>query len=189
MTPMGLPSRNLKFAIAFFGRGIPRGWPVNDAARLSRAAGLHVPLDHVDSGDDEARRPRLTELADFAGTEEHLAHLPGAAPVLAFGYEDRIIALNLLHFYTTSGASETIFMKLRSLSSRATGPKMRVPRGLKASERTTAAFSSKRIYEPSLRRYGCAARTTTARTTSPFLTPPMGVACLTEATIMSPTVP
>ena len=31
--------------------------------------------------------------------------------------------------YTTSGASEMIFMNRRSRSSRATGPKMRVPRG------------------------------------------------------------
>ena len=32
---------------------------------------------------------------------------------------------------STSGASETIFMKFFSRSSRATGPKMRVPRGLR----------------------------------------------------------
>ena len=44
---------------------------------------------------------------------------------------------------STSGASETIFMKLRSRSSRATGPKMRVPRGLSAASMITAAFSSK----------------------------------------------
>ena len=31
--------------------------------------------------------------------------------------------------YSTSGASEMIFMKRFSRSSRATGPKMRVPRG------------------------------------------------------------
>jgi len=38
-----------------------------------------------------------------------------------------------------------IFMKLRSRSSRATGPKMRVPRGLFAVASRTAALSSKRI--------------------------------------------
>jgi hypothetical protein len=36
-----------------------------------------------------------------------------------------------------------IFMKLRSRSSRATGPKMRVPRGLFCASMITAAFSSK----------------------------------------------
>ena len=50
----------------------------------------------------------------------------------------------------------------------------------------TAAFSSKRIYEPSLRRAPLFVRTTTALTTSPFLTTPPGVACLTEQTIISP---
>ena len=47
------------------------------------------------------------------------------------------------HGHSTSGASETIFMKLRSRSSRATGPKMRVPRGLFWASMSTAAFSSK----------------------------------------------
>ena len=45
--------------------------------------------------------------------------------------------------HSTSGASETIFMKLRSRSSRATGPNTRVPRGLFWSSMITAAFSSK----------------------------------------------
>src|ERR1700730_10620394 len=44
--------------------------------------------------------------------------------------------------HSTSGASETIFMKLRSRSSRATGPNTRVPRGLFWSSMITAAFSS-----------------------------------------------
>ena len=44
---------------------------------------------------------------------------------------------------STSGASETIFMKPPSRSSRATGPKMRVPRGLFCASMITAAFSSK----------------------------------------------
>src|SRR6266849_234623 len=65
-----------------------------------------------------------------------------------------------------------IFMKLRSRSSRATGPKMRVPRGLLAWARRTAAFSSKRISEPSGRLYSLFTRTTTALTTSPFFTCP-----------------
>ena len=54
--------------------------------------------------------------------------------------------------YKTSGARDTIFMNLASRNSRATGPKIRVPLGLLSSRIITAAFSSKRIYDPSLRR-------------------------------------
>ena len=42
------------------------------------------------------------------------------------------------------------------------------------------------MYEPSLRRAPLTVRTTTAFTTSPFLTTPPGVASLTVATITSP---
>ena len=52
---------------------------------------------------------------------------------------------------STSGASDTIFMKFFSRSSRATGPKMRVPRGFIWLSISTAAFSSKPMYVPSLR--------------------------------------
>src|SRR3954453_2308820 len=47
--------------------------------------------------------------------------------------------------YSTSGASDTMRMNLRSRSSRPTGPKMRVPRGCIWSLISTAAFSSKRM--------------------------------------------
>ena len=47
--------------------------------------------------------------------------------------------------HRTSGARETILMNLASLSSRPTGPKIRVPRGLRLTSTSTAAFSSKRI--------------------------------------------
>src|SRR5919197_3052317 len=63
---------------------------------------------------------------------------------------------------------------------------MRVPLGLFLSWRMTAALSSKRMYEPSGRPYSLAWRTMTARTTSPFLTEPPGLASLTEATMTSP---
>ncbi len=46
---------------------------------------------------------------------------------------------------STSGASEMIFMKRFSRSSRPTGPKMRVPRGSPSGRSSTAAFSSKRM--------------------------------------------
>jgi hypothetical protein len=77
-------------------------------------------------------------------------------------------------------------MKFFSRSSRATGPKIRVPRGLFWLSISTAAFSSNAMYVPSLRPNSFLVRTTTARTTSPFLTPPPGVATLTVPTMMSP---
>src|ERR1019366_4212388 len=86
----------------------------------------------------------------------------------------------------TSGASETIFINFLSRSSRATGPKMRVPRGFNSLSIRTIALLSKRRYEPSLRRITCRVRTTTASTTSPFLTVPSGAASLICALIMSP---
>ena len=42
------------------------------------------------------------------------------------------------------------------------------------------------MYDPSGRLVGLAVRTTTARTISPFLTPLLGMACFTVATITSP---
>ena len=69
---------------------------------------------------------------------------------------------------TLIGASEMIFMNRFSRSSRATGPKMRVPRGLLSLSMMTMALESKRRYEPSDRRIDCRVRTTTALTTSPF---------------------
>src|SRR5436305_15182561 len=110
------------------------------------------------------------------------------AVVLAADDDDLVTSANARgHGYSTSGASETIFMKLRSRSSRATGPKMRVPRGLFAASMITAAFSSKAMYVPSARLKDFFVRTTTAVTTSPFLTVPCGLACLTVAVMMSPT--
>src|SRR6266566_3773925 len=82
--------------------------------------------------------------------------------VVAFFY----VALDAIH--KTSGASETIFMKLRSRNSRATGPKIRVPRGFKSLSMMTIALLSKRSREPSSRRIGCFVRTRTARTKQPI---------------------
>jgi hypothetical protein len=64
---------------------------------------------------------------------------------------------------------------------------MRVPRGLFWASMITAAFSSNAMYVPSSRPNGFLVRTTTALTTSPFLTEPCGVAVLTVAVMMSPT--
>src|SRR6476646_3108115 len=113
----------------------------------------------------------------------------GLAAVLAADDDHRVVAPDAGHLYSTSGASETIFMKLRSRNSRATGPKMRVPRGLLPAEMMTAALSSKRMWLPSGRAYSLATRTITAVTTSPFFTAPLGCASLTDALMMSPTPP
>ena len=64
-------------------------------------------------------------------------------------------------------------MKFFSRSSLATGPKIRVPLGVKSSLISTAAFSSNLMYEPSALLNPCFVLTMTALTTSPFLTPPL----------------
>jgi hypothetical protein len=64
---------------------------------------------------------------------------------------------------------------------------MRVARGSPASLMMTAAFSSKRMYDPSLRRTLRVVRTTTALATSPFFTVPSGSASFTATMIRSPT--
>src|ERR1017187_3600713 len=86
----------------------------------------------------------------------------------------------------TSGASETIFMNFFSRSSRATGPNTRVPTGSPTSLINTAALESKRMYVPSLRRVSLRMRTTTQRTTLPFLIAESGAASFTAAVMTSP---
>src|SRR5207237_3135636 len=98
---------------------------------------------------------------------------------------DHSVSLAQLH-HNTSGASEMIRMNFLSRSSRPTGPKMRVPRGCCWSLISTAAFSSKRMYDPSGRRFSFLVRTTTHFTTSPFFTSAPGMASFTVATNTSP---
>src|SRR5919112_6852855 len=135
----------------------------------------HVALDHVDTLDVDA-------VALGLGADD----LARAALVLAGDDDHGVVGADLHH--STSGASETIFMNPPSPSSPATGPKMRVPRGLLAASMITAAFSSNEMYVPSSRPNSFLVRTTTALTTSPFLTEPCGVAALTVQTITSPTL-
>src|SRR5207302_703982 len=119
---------------------------------------------------------------------EHFKHL-AARTFEVPGNHFHVVALadvQLDAVHKTSGASETIFMKLRSRNSRATGPKMRVPRGFKSLSMMTIALLSKRRNEPSSRRIGCRVRTRTARTTSPFFTVPVALASFTFAVITSP---
>src|SRR5690606_293098 len=86
------------------------------------------------------------DAAGLAVDPQDLARLVGA--VLAGDHDDLVALLDVRlragaaggrglpacllrgHGQMTSSARETIFMKLRSRSSRATAPKMRVPRGL-----------------------------------------------------------
>src|SRR5687768_15698524 len=100
-----------------------------------------MPLDHMDLLDDE------TSLIGM-DTQD----LPTLPFVFARDYFYKIILTNmrcpkglLLHRYSTSGARETIFMYRLARSSRATGPKIRVPTGSPASLISTAAFPSNRI--------------------------------------------
>src|SRR5262245_59511223 len=75
-----------------------------------------------------------------------------------------------------------------ALSSRVTGPKMRVPTGSPCGLISTAALRSKRINDPSGRRTPFAVRTTTAFITWPFFTRPRGMASLMVTTMVSPMV-
>src|SRR3954463_14496594 len=132
-----------------------------------------VALDHVQALDE-----------DLVGLAVDPQDLPGLALVLARDDDHVVVAADAQR--GPAGASETIFMKPPSRSARATGPKMRVPRGLFWVSMITAAFSSNAMYVPSSRPNSFFVRTTTALTTSPFLTVPFGLACLTVATMMSP---
>src|SRR2546423_11313325 len=175
--------------------------------RPRRVTGLRVEQHHVGDVDrafllDHAaghlalalgvpqRARALVALLDVHALHEHAVLLgldaqpaAGLALVLAADDLDHVVLADLgaVRHQSTSGARETIFMKFLSRSSRATGPKMRVPRGLFCGPRMTAAFSSNRIVDPSVRRNSREARTTTALTTSDFLTCPPGVALVTAA--------
>src|SRR5271163_1601238 len=177
-----------------------RALDLDHAAELALGSGVgralrgllraHVALDHIQVLDEQALLGGI-----------HAQHAAGLAAILSGHHLDLIAGTDLQrttlgfgccagalsHGYSTSGARDTIFMKLRSRSSRATGPNTRVPRGLFWSSMITAAFSSNAMYVPSSRPIGFLVRTTTAVTTSPFFTAPWGLACLTVAVITSPT--
>src|ERR1044072_5642637 len=89
----------------------------------------HVALDHVDTLDVDA-------VLLGVGADD----LARAALVLAGDDHHVVVGADLHH--STSGASETMRMKPPSRSSRATGPKMRVPPGAFCASMITAAFSS-----------------------------------------------
>src|SRR5277367_3682931 len=136
-----------------------------------------VAAHEIDAGDD---RP--------AFGRHYLANLASLALVAPGHDNDRVALLDLGGHHSTSGASEMIFTWFLALSSRGTGPKIRVPTGSDWLLISTAALRSKRITEPSGRRMSLRTRTTTAFMTSPFFTLPRGIASLIETTITSPTV-
>src|SRR5205807_8065358 len=84
---------------------------------------------------------------DAALLGEHPDDPALASLVLARDDPDLVVLVDrhTRHRYSTSGANEMIFMNRLSRSSRATGPKMRVPRGFRCSLISTTALSSKRM--------------------------------------------
>ena len=79
----------------------------------------------------------------LARLEVDAQHLTTDSTVVPDLYFDGIVDSNIHH--TTSFARLTIFMKFRSRSSRATAPKIRVPRGLLSASMSTTALLSKRM--------------------------------------------
>src|SRR5687768_8746211 len=141
-----------------------RSLALDDAALAQLLRRPLVLLHHVDVLDEHA-----------ALVGEHAQDLPSLA-LLAPRDDAHGIATTNVHalHQMTSGAREMILVNWRSRSSRATGPKMRVPTGFSSALIRTTAFRSNRMYEPSFRRTSFTVRTTTARATSPFFTVPSG---------------
>src|SRR5581483_2566578 len=139
-------ARSLAFAVQDHHVGdVDRALALDHAAerRFALRAGdllrAGVALDHVQALDVHAL---------VLGVDA--SHATGLAPILARDHLYAVARADLHRFalgglghQRTSGASETIRMKLRSRSSLATGPNTRVPRGLFCSSMITAAFSSK----------------------------------------------
>src|SRR5690606_7557225 len=116
----------------------------NTALNTALRIRTHMLLDDVNTGHDQA------------AIGENFLDLATLTLVLARGYDDFVITLNLQHaltrLYITSGAREMIFVNCSVHSWRVPGPKILVPIGALLLLNRTAAFSSKRINEPSGRR-------------------------------------
>ena len=104
--------------------------PQAAALRVALAA-ADVLVDAVDALDH-----------DLPGLAVDAEHLGPRAAVVAGDHFHGVVYSNVHH--TTSLARLTIFMKFRSRSSRATAPKMRVPRGFLSLSMITTALRSKR---------------------------------------------
>src|SRR5262249_31102399 len=118
-------------------RDVDRRLLLDDAALHALLARLGVTLDEVHLLDHHA----LLLLVH----RQHLADAPG---VVSGDHLHHVALADPNRHQMTSGASEMIFMNAFSRSSRATGPKMRVPRGSLSSLISTTAFSSNRMYQP-----------------------------------------
>src|SRR5690349_14702029 len=77
---------------------------------------------------------------------QYLQHLARSSAMVAGYHLDRVsfFDVKFRSVHNTSGASEMIFIKFFSRNSRATGPKIRVPRGFKSLSMITIALLSKR---------------------------------------------
>src|SRR5689334_11949553 len=112
-----------------------RPFALDDAALPQLLGRALVFLDHVHVLDEHA-----------ASLGEHAQHLPALAPLAAGDDADRVAATNMHAAHQmTSGAREMILVNCRSRSSRATGPKIRVPTGFSSGLISTTAFRSKRM--------------------------------------------
>src|SRR5262249_20170081 len=107
---------------------------LDDPALAVLGVGLLVPLHDVQPLDGQA-----------AVLAVHAQHAPALTAVLAGDHLDGVAFQDALGHHSTSGASDTIFMKRLARSSRATGPKMRVPIGSRLASISTTELSSKRM--------------------------------------------
>ena len=110
---------------------------IHDPAGLAPiGVGLHVALGHIDLFHHN-RVMLVKDLQDLADLALILASDDHYFVILA---DTKLFHDN--DSYRTSGARDTIFMKFLARSSRATGPKIRVPTGSPCLESSTAALES-----------------------------------------------
>src|SRR4029079_8125217 len=95
-----------------------RGFALDDAPLLNPRVRLGVALHEID--------PAADDFAFFGENTLDRARLPF---VVAADDDDLVAFTNASEHQRTSGASEMIFMNFLPRSSRATGPKIRVPIG------------------------------------------------------------
>src|SRR6185503_14290993 len=120
----------------------------DDPALPQLLGGALVFLDHVDLFHEHAAL-----VGEDAQNLAARGRLVLGRLVPALDDLDEITAAHMcVSHQMTSGASEMILVYCRSRSSRATGPKIRVPTGFSSGLMSTTALRSKRMYEPSLRR-------------------------------------
>src|SRR5262245_44750246 len=127
-------------------RNINRRFPVkNPSLSALTRVGFHMALDHVYALDEDPVPPGQDLDNSAALAFVFAGYHPN--PVILANIYLYVHMLGLLRncFQITSGARLTIFMNRFSRSSRATGPKTRVPIGSPASLTSTAELVSKRM--------------------------------------------